>query len=282
MRFATNLHLNSQGKAGLRLCLVVFYLALSALLIAPLAADTESVARERVYVAAYDYAPYYSSHGNQHFLADLVNSLNDVQNEFEFVIREVRPQDRYSALSAAGCCDLIFFESENWGWQDSGYDYYASPGILRGRDRLYSLQNEYWEPQEHDRIGGVVGYHYQLTNMVTDTGYSEHEYRMYRANNQQTVLNMLRHGRIKFAMLSEEFVNWLAAEDPDQVAGLYESPYYDDDYQTQVIFSRTSPVSVCQLFAYLERVATDPFIQAQIRRYQLRLTRLSSVVNRES
>lgn len=282
MRFPMSMKTSFQGKAVARSCLVVFCALVILVLTSPATATESSAERERVYVAAYDYAPYYNSHSGQHFLADLIYGLNGVQDDYEFIIREVRPQDRYSALSAVGCCDLIFFESENWGWQESGYEYYASPGILRGRDRLYSLQNDYWEPRENDRIGGVVGYHYQLTNMVTDSLYSEQEYRMYRANNQQTVLNMLRHGRIQFAMLSEEFVNWLAEEDPEQVDGLYASPYYDDDYQTQIIFSPTSPVSVVQLFRYLDRVAADPYIQAQIRRYQLRLTQFSSVINRES
>lgn len=236
--------------------------------------------RELILIAAYDYAPYYSSGSDDHFLGQIVTNLNALQTRYRFEIREVRPHDRYAALGPDGCCDLMFFESENWGWKTSGYSYTASPGILKGCDRLYSMQNDYWEPKETDRIGGVVGYHYQLTNMNTDILYSEIEHKMYRANNQMTLLNMLRHGRIQFAMLSEEFVNWLAAEAPETVEGLYASPVHKEVYETQIILSNYSPLDRRQFFVDLERLATQPEISAQVQRYQLQLTSFSSVIDR--
>ena len=236
--------------------------------------------RELILIAAYDYAPYYTSGSDDHFLGQIVTNLNALQTRYRFEIREVRPYDRYAALGPDGCCDLMFFESVNWGWKTSGYSYSASPGILKGCDRLYSMQNDYWEPKETDRIGGVVGYHYQLTNMNTDILYSEIEHKMYRANNQMTLLNMLRHGRIQFAMLSEEFVNWLAAEAPETVEGLYASPVHKEVYETQIILSNYSPLDRRQFFVELERLATQPEISAQIQRYQLQLTSFSSVIDR--
>lgn len=236
--------------------------------------------RQLILIAAYDYAPYFISGSDDHFLGTLVTNLNALQTRYRFEIREVRPHDRYAALGPDGCCDLMFFESENWGWKTSGYSYAASPGILKGCDRLYSMQNDYWEPKETDRIGGVVGYHYELTNMNTDIVYSETEHKMYRANNQLTLLNMLRHGRIQFAMLSEEFVNWLAAEAPETVVGLYASPDHQEGYETQIILSNYSALDQRQLFRYLEQLATQAEIKAQVKRYQLQLTSFSSMVDR--
>ncbi|MCH8501202.1 MAG: hypothetical protein LAT77_04720 [Aliidiomarina sp.] len=244
---------------------------------AAIEADSE---RELILIAAYDYAPYFISGSDEHFLGQLVTNLNALQTRYRFEIREVRPHDRYAALGPDGCCDLMFFESENWGWKTSGYSYAATPGILKGCDRLYSMQNDYWEPKETDRIGGVVGYHYQLTNMNTDILYSEIEHKMYRANNQLTLLNMLRHGRIQFAMLSEEFVHWMAAEAPETVAGLYASPEHKEVYETQIILSNHSALDQRQFFRDLERLAAQPEIKAQIKRYQLQLTSFSSVIDR--
>lgn len=236
--------------------------------------------RKLILIAAYDYAPYFTSGGDDHFLGKLVTNLNVLQTRYRFEIREVRPHDRYAALGPDGCCDLMFFESESWGWKTSGYSYTASPGILKGCDRLYSLQNDYWKPKEADRIGGVVGYHYQLTNMNTDILYSETEHKMYRANNQLTLVNMLRHGRLQFAMLSEEFVNWLSVETPEMVEGLHASPNHKEMYETQIIFSNHSALDQRQLFHDLERLAAQPEIHAQIKRYQLQLTSFSSVIDR--
>lgn len=240
------------------------------------AAEDISVAQEQqtapipIYVAAYEFPPYYSSRMPKHFLGNLIEVLNQRQNTYEFLIREVRPQERYEAIGPEGCCDLIFFESEVWGWQPQ-MNYVATAPLIYGSDRLYSLQSEYWQPLPHDRVGGVVGYHYNFTKYQVDVGRSERDFMMYRADSQQTVLTMLRNQRIQFAILTDEFVSWLRVEQPQLVEGLYAAPEPDGNYATQIILSQTSTVSESELMALLENVINEPEVQEELERYSLSL-----------
>lgn len=233
-------------------------------------AQTQKSEPIAIYVAAYEFPPYYSARMPKHFLGNLVAVLNQRQNTYEFLIREVRPQERYDAISPEGCCDVIFFESEVWGWQPQ-MNYVASQPIIYGSDRLYSLQSEYWQPLPHDRVGGVVGYHYNFTKYQVDAGKSERDFMMYRADSQQTALTMLRNQRIQFAILTDEFVNWLRVEQPQLVNGLYPAPEPDGTYTTQIIMSQTSAVSKSELMALIHDVINEPEVLAELKRYSLTL-----------
>ncbi len=223
-----------------------------------------------IFVAAYEFPPYYSSRMPKHFLGDLVHELNERQSTYQFLIREVRPQERYEAISDVGCCDVIFFESEIWGWKPD-MNYVASPPLIHGSDRMYSLQNEYWQPLPEDRLGGVVGYHYNFTQYQIDAGKSERDYMMYRADSQQTVLTMLRNQRIKFAILTDEYVNWLKVEQPQLISGIYAAPDPDGTYTTQIIMRENSAISQQELMDIIYALIREPDIQESLARYSLTL-----------
>lgn len=240
------------------------------------AAEEPAVAEENqaqpipVYVAAYEFPPYYSSRMPKHFLGELIQVLNQRQDSYEFLIREVRPQDRYGAISESGCCDVIFFESEIWGWQPE-MNYEASRPLIHGSDRMYSLQNEYWQPQAQDRVGGVIGYHYNFTQYQIDTGKSERDFMMYRADSQQTILTMLQKQRLQFALLTDEYVSWLQVEQPELVEGLYPAPEADGSYMTQIIFSQNSAIPRAELMLLIDELVSEAEVRQGLTRYSLTL-----------
>ena len=234
-------------------------------------AETENaITSERtpVYVAAYEFPPYYSSRLPQHFLGELLKVLNARQATYYFSIREVRPQERYSAISEDGCCDVIFFESEAWGWSPE-HEYTASEPLIHGADRMYSFQNNNWQPTDEDRVGGVVGYHYNYTYFDIDAGTSEQEFMMYRADSQLTLLNMLRNNRIQFAMFTEEFVQWLAVQEPELIAGLYAAPEPDTVYTTQVLVGANSSIEFAELMELVNALREEPNVIAALEHYGL-------------
>lgn len=225
--------------------------------------------RTPVYVAAYEFPPYYSSRLPQHFLGELLKVLNARQATYHFSIREVPPQERYSAISENGCCDVIFFESETWGWS-AEHEYTASEPLMHGADRMYSLQNDNWLPTDEDRVGGVVGYHYNYTQFDTDAGTSEQEFMMYRADSQLTLLNMLRNNRIQFAIFTEEFIHWLAVQDPELITGLYAAPEPDTVYQTQVLLGANSSIEFAVLMELVNELREEPQVIAALEYYGLK------------
>ncbi|MFU8784943.1 hypothetical protein [Aliidiomarina sp.] len=234
-----------------------------------LAEDANAITeRIPVYVAAYEFPPYYSSRLPHHFLGELIKALNARQVTYHFSIREVPPQERYSAISKNGCCDVIFFESETWRWS-SEHEYTASAPLMHGADRMYSLQNDNWLPTDEDRVGGVVGYHYNYTQFDIDAGTSEQEFMMYRADSQLTLLNMLRNNRIQFAMFTDEFVHWLAVQNPELIEDLYAAPEADTVYTTQVLVGANSSIEFVELMELVNELFAEPEVIAALKYYGL-------------
>ncbi|WP_194756201.1 hypothetical protein [Aliidiomarina indica] len=225
---------------------------------------------QEVFVAAYEFPPYYSSRMSDHFLGDVVDLLNRSQSEFHFIIREVRPQERYQAISANGCCDLIMFESPQWGWPEST-QFDISPPIIHGSERLYSLHNDAWEIGPEDRVAGVVGYHYGLTNNTMNNVEGEHLMPIYRTDSQATVLTMVRNHRVKFGLLSDEYVRWLEVNQPERVVGLSAAPYPDSTYTTHIILGPESPIDMDTIMLQILRLGQATYAKTLLEAYGLRL-----------
>lgn len=223
-----------------------------------------------VVIAAYEFPPYYSSRMSEHFLGEVVYLLNNMQSKFNFVIREIRPQERYHAISNEGCCDLIMFESPTWGWPSTG-EYDVSPPIIHGSERMYSLQSESWEPGPEDRIAGVVGYHYGITNNTMNNVDSEDLLPIYRTDSQSTVLTMVRNHRVKFGLLSDEYVRWLQVNQPERVVGIIPAPEPDSIYTTHMILGPQSPIDMNTLMIYILRLGQSSYAMTLLDAYGMRL-----------
>ena len=76
-----------------------------------------ATAQVPVYVAAYDYPPYFSAVLQTDLTRELITLLNEHQDSYVFRIQVIPPTNRHKALSTKGCCDVIFFESPLWGWK---------------------------------------------------------------------------------------------------------------------------------------------------------------------
>ncbi|RUO33417.1 hypothetical protein [Aliidiomarina sanyensis] len=227
--------------------------------------------QKKVMIAAYEFPPYFSSRMSEHLLGDVVYALNHMQSEYHFSIREVRPQERYQAISKSGCCDLILFESEAWGW-DAHSGFQVSPPISHGSERLYAMEAFDWQPRAGDRVAGVVGYHYGLNYDAngSDNGSGDLP-AVYRADSQATVLTLVRNHRVKYGLLSDEYVRWLSTHDPERVVGLKAAPNPDSVYVTNVIVSDDSPISLETIMGFLLKLATTENMKLKLEAYGINL-----------
>lgn len=245
----------------------------------PIATDLVNEGRIPVYVAAYEFPPYYSSRLSEHFLGTLVAELNQLQTAYLFIIHEVRPQARYAALGVElpngsthsnvyQCCDVMFFESEAWGWPQHS-SVIASRPMIYGADRLYSNKNEFFPLTSSDIVGGVVGYHYHYAGYATSANAGPNGAPLYRADSQLTLLNMLRNNRLQYALFTDEFIHWLAVEYPELISGIYPAPRVDGEYATQVLVAGHSSISYDELIGLINHLMEQPNVIDAMERYQL-------------
>lgn len=202
-----------------------------------------------VYVAVYEFPPYYSSRVTKHITGLLVTALNEHQSDYQFILREVRAAERYHAVSEGGCCDVIFFESEMWGWAASD-EYQWGLGLTASAERFYVMREALeagrvsFNSVEANRIGGVHGYNYTFTGNITDPAELEERFRLYTTNNPMSVLQMLVGSRVEMAILNDDFVAWarhLGFSGAEDIEG---SDFADHDFTTQVVVKAKGQVSV--------------------------------------
>lgn len=214
-----------------------------------------------VEVAAYEFPPYYSSRLPRHLLGELVAELNQRQQRFQFTITEVRPAKRYDALQPEGCCSLIFFESLDWGWSEHTEDVVDADVFLsQGADCYVRVKNAPEEPVE--RIGGVVGYHYDFVGYQSDTQLLEKEHNLYLADTHRTLINMLLGERLDMIVLSEEYIQLMRQEEPELAAQLEVLDEVDQQYRTQVLAARNGPVPAEWIKAELQSMHEEGVLTA--------------------
>lgn len=250
----------SRMSSGSRLRLRLLALLASVFFVLPVQAQDTTDPVE-VEIAAYEFPPYYSSRLPRHLLGELVAELNQRQQRFQFTITEVRPAKRYEALQPEGCCSLIFFESLDWGWSEHTEDI-VDAGVLlsQGSDCYVRLKGAPEEPVE--RIGGVVGYHYDFAGYQNDTKLLEEEYNLYLADTHRTLINMLLGERLDMIVLSEEYIQLLQQEEPELAAQLEVLDEVDQQYRTQVLAARDGPVPAEWIKAELQSMYEDGVLTA--------------------
>lgn len=197
-----------------------------------------------VMVAAYEFPPYYSSRLERHLLGELLELLNQHQSDYEFSIHEVRPQQRYHAISEEGCCSVLFFESARWGWAPLLEEDLVTVGPLltEGSDHYVRLQGR--QGLEVERIGGVVGYHYNLVGYQSDQEVLENDYNLYLADTHRTLINMLLGERLDMIMLSAEYLSLLRKEEPDLYEQFMVLDEIDQEYRTRLLLKTQGEVSL--------------------------------------
>ncbi|RUO26710.1 hypothetical protein CWE09_08420 [Aliidiomarina minuta] len=226
--------------------MVVFCAAQTALAYNALEEDApeQDNATVEVIVAAYEFPPYYSSRLERHVLGELLELLNQHQSDYEFSIHEVRPQQRYQAISGQGCCSVLFFESAQWGWQpllEEGV-ITLGPVLTEGSDHYVHLQGR--RDVEVERIGGVVGYHYGLVGYQDDKNLLEEEYNLYLADTKRTLINMLLGERLDMIMLGSEYLSALRKNEPDLYEQFLVSDEKDQEYRTRLMLQTKGDVSL--------------------------------------
>lgn len=229
-----------------------------------------------VTIAAYEFPPFYSQHMSTHVLGELVTSLNNLQQQYRFSIRQVPVTARYQALLAGGCCDLMLFESPQWGWQPYLQSaaaptkaIQASPALLAGAERLVAKRSENvdFSQLENIRLGGIRGYHYSFSDDLPETGALESGAGIYLADTIETNIKLVLSGRLDRVMLSDAYLASIAHTALARQFTLAE--HADSRYQLHVLVNENKALSLAQVTALLERLRESGEWEALLRQFNL-------------
>lgn len=246
-----------------------FLLLFAALLFSfPLAAQT------KVYVAAYDYPPYFSDILETDLTRELVKRLNAHQNNYEFVIEVIPASARYEALSEGGCCDAIFFESPMWGWEDRDIYVESTFPLVRGKDRLVAVKKPgrsqtFFDNFEGKSLAGVKGYHYLIGGELKASNDLENDNSVYLADSRITNIRMVLGGRVDLTTVNDELLAALEGSTQIDIGNLLLAEKPDFVYDLHLLVGNSKKIQVSTLQRLLSELGRKGEIDRLFQRFNM-------------
>lgn len=233
-----------------------------------------ALAQQPVYVAAYDFPPFFSDTLETDVTSELVELLNQSQSSYEFMIQAIPPNGRYQALSPQGCCDLILFESAIWGWRDTQLAFEATLPLLKGRERLVAKKvpgrtQAFFDDLTGKTLGGVKGYHYLMAGEVLKSAEVAERYGIYLADSRITNVRMLIGGRIDAAVLNDELLSALRNASVNYLDQLLVSERVQHEYAMGAIIAEGKGISRDEMQRLFRDLARDGQLDNLFARFNL-------------
>jgi len=227
-----------------------------------------------VYVAAYDYPPYFSDVLETDLTRELVRLLNEHQDNYEFLIQIIPPTGRYEALSEDGCCDVIFFESPLWGWKKSGVSYTKTIPLVNGKERLVTLDKEgidqsFFKSYEGKTLGGVKGYHYLLGGELIASDEVKEKYTIYLADSRIINLRMVLGGRVDLTVVNDELLAALSGSNQVRVGDLLLSEKASLEYNLHMLVGDDKSVNVETLQRLMRELGRKGELDTLFKRFNM-------------
>ncbi|WP_126775161.1 substrate-binding periplasmic protein [Pseudidiomarina sediminum] len=216
------------------------YLVIFVAIISSSYLSAETSQPQTVHVAAYDYPPYFSVYSDKHLVGDILQVLNERQQSYRFVLKEIPSKARFKALSVDGCCHMMMFESNDWGWREQLPQIQLTEPIVFGAERFVALRKQHQQDmsffeQEGLRLGGISGYHYSFLDNVTDAQLLEDDHNVYLSLSHEINVMMLLNGRLDVIMTHDEYLVQLSDETWFPRLLIHEQPF--NTYQLHTLIN---------------------------------------------
>lgn len=233
-------------------------------------------AKDEVKVAQVEFPPYVFKHESADkpgLLAQLVEALNGVQQDYRFVLVPTSLNRRFADLQR-GRVDLAIFENPAWGWQDVDHTAWdmgledaevfvarAVPG--RGQDYFDSLQGK--------RLALFHGFHYAFANFKANPAYLAKTFNANLTHSHDGNLLMVRHERADIALVTRSYLRDFVHRYPEHRGHLLISERVDQRYRHHVLLRPDSPIRAEQFAAIYAQVRESGELARIFEPYQIEL-----------
>ncbi|VXC01157.1 Amino acid ABC transporter substrate-binding protein [Pseudomonas sp. 8AS] len=207
-----------------------------------------AMAAQTVQIAAVHFPPYVikpEQGVQQGLLSELAAALNQIQDDYQFVLRATSLNRRFGDLQQ-GRIDMAIFENPDWGWQgipgariDLGLED-AEIFIARvqpGRDQRY------FENLMDKRMALFNGYHYGFAGFNNDPLWLEENFQAKLTYSHESNLNMVLRGRVDLAPITRSWLGAHLREKPELREQLLVSEWVDQVYRHYAILRPQAPIS---------------------------------------
>ena len=253
------------------------YLIRSALLfilsIASLVVQSETVIK----VGGYEFPPFVNTKNmqrNHGATIDMIESLNQLQNEYLFEYFPTSSKRRYMDFSA-GRYDIIMFENYEWGWE--GQPVEQSKVFMAGGEVYIAYNREgrdqhFFDNMASKRMVGILGYHYGFANFNADESYLSEHFNVLLSTDHLRNIRLILTDRpelAEIAVVTRSFLGEYLRENPDQRKELLISDKFDQEYQHRILVRKNADISVDKVNELLTELESSGVMDKLKKRYGL-------------
>lgn len=233
-------------------------------------------AQQEVRIAQVEFPPYVFKHETAEMpglLAQLVEALNGVQQDYRFVLVPTSLKRRFTDLQR-GRVDLAVFENPAWGWQTIAHTAWdmglidaevfvtrAVPG--RGQDYFDSLQGK--------RLALYHGFHYAFAAFNADPAYLGQTFNASLSHSHDGNLLMALNERTDIALVTRSYIRDFLRRYPDYQGQLLVSERMDQRYRHQLLLRPDSPIQAEQFAEIYARLRERGELMRIFSPYQIEL-----------
>ncbi|MCE2573109.1 substrate-binding periplasmic protein [Motilimonas eburnea] len=227
-----------------------------------------------VKVGGYPFAPYVTKSADGRYSGltlDIINQLNQIQDKYQFTFVSTSSPYRYQAFSR-NRFELMFFENKMWGWQHA--DFYTLPLPIDDGE-VYIAKHDPADPTDYfadiasKKLVLVEGYHYNITNDLTDKATLKKKFDVTFVTNNHASIEAILRGRGEVAPVTWSYLQHYFRENPQAKERIISSERWDQRYQHQVLLSHKAAISHDELLFLLQELDKKGVLDELATNYQL-------------
>jgi ABC-type amino acid transport substrate-binding protein len=236
-------------------------------------------ANTTINVGAYYFPPIAEvseDHQVSGLLGDLLHRIEDQNPGIEFHIVYTSPQRRHLDFEA-GLYDVIFFESDTWGWSDRNVT--TSPPLLTDEELYVALKKpgrdqSFFNNVADHRIVALSGYHYRFSGFETSTKALQDKFDIELSSSQKRNLQLIiadRPSVAEITIASRAYLHTYFSEHPKDRNKLLISEKPDHKFDLRIIARKDGPVSASDLYQMLAPMIKQGTYQSLVKKWGLTL-----------
>jgi polar amino acid transport system substrate-binding protein len=237
-----------------------------------LSAHADAIAQE-VKVGGYLFPPFVQMHGQEisGLTLDLIELFNQQQSQFQFNFVPTSPNRRYRDFKR-GMYDVIFFESPQWGWQDTPIQ--TSDVFLKGGEVFFAVNREnrtqaYFDHLKDKRIVAILGYHYSFLNNETNSKTLKQHYDIKLMNSPKTVINQVINDKADIGIATYSYLQGQMKHNPLVKDKIIIGDTFDQTYEHRVLIRKGHPLTPKYMNALLTQLKNNGAMTQLLDKYGL-------------
>lgn len=214
-----------------------------------MSSSISSYAATEIKVVGYHFPPFVDDYGG--LTPKLIDGLNDLQSDYNFVFTKTTPARRYRDLET-GRGDIIFFEMAKWGWSQSPTPVEETREILTGKEVYLALRKPgrdqtFFKNLSSKRIAAIAGYHYGFANFNADPKWLKQNFDISLTQNHTTNIRILQAERVDLSIVNMSYLQKFFKENPDLRSKVLISEKRDQTYHLKALIRKGSPIKAAKL-----------------------------------